>query len=69
MKAQSVVAILLASTVLLFIVLQSDFAQMLAYGGNAPPPGKEVVEAWKVILAALIGALSVYIAGEGREDK
>ena len=63
MNSQATVAVLLAVAVILFIILSSDVMEMLVGIPEPKLPTVEMMEAWKVIIAAIIGALSVYIAG------
>ena len=63
MNARALVAIILAAAILASI-LGSIFNNAV---GDAAPLDAEEIDAWKVTLAAIIGALSVYIAGKDDE--
>ena len=64
MNPRAIVAVILALCILLYI---SATFGLRMFGGNlATSP--ELVQSWEVTLAAIIGALSVYIAGKG-DDK
>ena len=67
MQPQSVVAVILAITVMLFMLTNTNLGWQL-FGGSAPlAANAENVEAWLAITNVIIGGLIGYIAGKTGE--
>lgn len=63
MTPQAIVAIIMALTVMLALVLQTGPIRHLVMGEFNQPLGADSLDLWENILFAMIGALAGYIAG------
>ena len=66
MKPQDAVAIVLAFTVM-FFVINSTLLRPLLVGTDPELINPEVVQGWKDIINVIIGALAGFIAGRTKE--
>ena len=63
MNSRDVVAIILAVSVLIFVMSGTALRNLVL--GDSPPPQIEQVQAWKDIINVILGALAGYIVGKG----